>query len=421
MLYSRTHADRRRSPSETWWMRMKRIRLASTRSDSAENRPDAMAENRQTTRKEDQAYSLLGIFNVYMPLIYGEGKEHAFRLQEVTNEHSKASTGKSTIAWTVARRYFEQKRLGASFFFSRGGGDVGHAKLLIATPHGATSFNPENYTARKYHQREEYEELLDQLKHDELLGGFVSDKVRPVTEIEKTLERLADKEIEARPFIEGIKPFQYRDAAWPGVVIEVAHSQKRKSLVGLTDNYILGSYGGIGVVVSLDFDYKKSKEALISVWRLKNSMNNDGEVEREVEQVVDNQLFRDAEGNHLLSPSSGLKLSLKDFAIEEVTHGVPDLPIVIDSKTLCKLLGEAENRDNKTMTMQGAKPPRFKRKWRPQTPPEQLTFSDEEKFVEVKRRVRRKSEKLDKPYNEEGVFAKDSSQNSISILLSVLW
>jgi hypothetical protein len=29
---------------------------------------------------------------------------------------------------------------------------------------------------------------------------------RLVTEIEKTLERLADTEIEARPFIEGIKP-----------------------------------------------------------------------------------------------------------------------------------------------------------------------------------------------------------------------
>ncbi|KAH9205871.1 hypothetical protein DL95DRAFT_417048 [Leptodontidium sp. 2 PMI_412] len=36
-------------------------------------------------------------------------------------------TGKSTIARTATRRYFDQKRLGASFFFSRGGGDVGHA------------------------------------------------------------------------------------------------------------------------------------------------------------------------------------------------------------------------------------------------------------------------------------------------------
>jgi NACHT domain len=38
-----------------------------------------------------------------------------------------AGTGKSTIARTVAREYFERKRLGASFFFSRGGGDVSHA------------------------------------------------------------------------------------------------------------------------------------------------------------------------------------------------------------------------------------------------------------------------------------------------------
>jgi hypothetical protein len=138
---------------------------------------------------------------------------------------------------------------------------------------------------------------------------------RLVTEIEKTLERLANVEIEARPFIEGIKPvsgvlnfpigdddqqqnirhepdirFQHKDAAWPGVVIEVAHSQTSKSLVGLADNYILGSYGGIGAVVSLDLDYKKSKEASISVWRLKNSTNDDGEVEGEVEQVVDNQV-----------------------------------------------------------------------------------------------------------------------------------
>ncbi|KAH8789958.1 hypothetical protein F5882DRAFT_377472 [Hyaloscypha sp. PMI_1271] len=34
-----------------------------------------------------------------------------------------AGTGKSTISSTVARRYNEQKRLGASFFFSKGGGD----------------------------------------------------------------------------------------------------------------------------------------------------------------------------------------------------------------------------------------------------------------------------------------------------------
>ena len=37
------------------------------------------ATGRQTTRKEDKAYSLLGMFGIYMPLIYGEGEENAFR------------------------------------------------------------------------------------------------------------------------------------------------------------------------------------------------------------------------------------------------------------------------------------------------------------------------------------------------------
>src|SRR5262249_48845134 len=44
-----------------------------------------------------------------------------------------AGTGKSTIARTVARRYYEQKRLGASFFFSKGGGDVGHAGKFVTS------------------------------------------------------------------------------------------------------------------------------------------------------------------------------------------------------------------------------------------------------------------------------------------------
>lgn len=41
------------------------------------------AESRQTKREEDKAYSLLGIFDISMPLLYGEGAEKAFeRLRE---------------------------------------------------------------------------------------------------------------------------------------------------------------------------------------------------------------------------------------------------------------------------------------------------------------------------------------------------
>jgi hypothetical protein len=48
------------------------------------------AETRQTTREEDMAYSLLGIFDVHMPLIYGEGRANAVgRLREAIDRKEK--------------------------------------------------------------------------------------------------------------------------------------------------------------------------------------------------------------------------------------------------------------------------------------------------------------------------------------------
>jgi hypothetical protein len=177
------------------------------------------AKHRHTKRTEDKAYSLLGLFNVYMPLIYGEGEDNALRRlhEEIrkrtgTAHHGKyrpmalhlvpqlvkadwrstadsqsaldnlpcaidapfnsrrhehepechrdtrvdllrhiytwangrdkkcifwlnglAGTGKSTISRTVARHYWDQQRLAASFFFSRGGGDVGNADKFVTS------------------------------------------------------------------------------------------------------------------------------------------------------------------------------------------------------------------------------------------------------------------------------------------------
>lgn len=56
------------------------------------------AANRTTTRPEDRAYSLLGLFYVNMPLLYGEGEERAFlRLQE---EIIKYSSDQTIFAWS---------------------------------------------------------------------------------------------------------------------------------------------------------------------------------------------------------------------------------------------------------------------------------------------------------------------------------
>ncbi|EIW61113.1 HET-domain-containing protein, partial [Trametes versicolor FP-101664 SS1] len=54
------------------------------------------AANRQTTRVEDEAYSLLGIFGVHMSPIYGEGRNAFLRLQE---EIIKNIPDQSIFAW----------------------------------------------------------------------------------------------------------------------------------------------------------------------------------------------------------------------------------------------------------------------------------------------------------------------------------
>ena len=54
------------------------------------------ASGRKTTRLEDMAYSLMGIFDVNMPLLYGEGSNAFIRLQ---HEIVKISDDESIFAW----------------------------------------------------------------------------------------------------------------------------------------------------------------------------------------------------------------------------------------------------------------------------------------------------------------------------------
>ncbi|KAF0325649.1 het domain-containing protein [Colletotrichum asianum] len=55
------------------------------------------ASNRQTTRPEDMAYCLLGIFDINMPLLYGEGSRAFLRLQE---EIIKSADDHTIFCWT---------------------------------------------------------------------------------------------------------------------------------------------------------------------------------------------------------------------------------------------------------------------------------------------------------------------------------
>ncbi|OQO05914.1 hypothetical protein B0A48_10010 [Cryoendolithus antarcticus] len=153
------------------------------------------ARHRKARRKEDRAYSLLGIFGIFMTLIYGEG-DHAFvRLRAKINDPQQvkdvkgfdhllatlplhpsaafdswnpqhetkclpgtrvevleevklwangcddkliywlngvAGSGKTTIARTIAKHYQDRGLLGGSFFFSKEGG-ASHGDKFVTT------------------------------------------------------------------------------------------------------------------------------------------------------------------------------------------------------------------------------------------------------------------------------------------------
>ncbi|KAI7208029.1 hypothetical protein KC343_g3766 [Hortaea werneckii] len=67
------------------------------------------AVGRETLRKEDEAYSLLGLFCVHMPLLYGEGPMAFIRLQI---EIIKAVPDHSILAWELPRHPDDRSNAG---------------------------------------------------------------------------------------------------------------------------------------------------------------------------------------------------------------------------------------------------------------------------------------------------------------------
>jgi hypothetical protein len=73
------------------------------------------ADHRETTRPEDGAYCLLGMFDIHLPLIYGEGREKALkRLKRDIKEASEDDAGAFTNSME-ARRRGQEERLGKIF------------------------------------------------------------------------------------------------------------------------------------------------------------------------------------------------------------------------------------------------------------------------------------------------------------------
>lgn len=95
------------------------------------------AADRQTTRIEDQAYCLLGLFAANMPLLYGEQSAAFRRLQE---ELIRRSSDQSVFAWTAPEtETTDSGMLAPSAEYFRHSGDVVNRSVQLSFPYAISN------------------------------------------------------------------------------------------------------------------------------------------------------------------------------------------------------------------------------------------------------------------------------------------
>lgn len=111
-----------------------------------------------------------------------------------------------------------------------------------------------------------------------------------------------------RPFIqrEPDDQFQHSDAAYPGVVCEMAYSQNGRDLDKAAWTYIPYSNGDIKAVVGFELGYGDDKEAKLSLWQPRYASDDHDDVEiLDVKTVV----------NHVVSDCSLTRATLTPAAV----------------------------------------------------------------------------------------------------------
>ncbi|KAH1396915.1 hypothetical protein KXX51_008078, partial [Aspergillus fumigatus] len=147
--------------------------------------------------------------------------------------------------------------------------------------------------------------------------------------------------------------FGHPKAQYPGVVIEICYSQKRRDVALLADDYILNTDGSIKVVVCVDIDYKQSQRATLSVWR-PEYVTVEGKEYFQTTADVDAQAFRTDDG--IPVEDTMLRLSLRDFATDPLLEEYADInqEVVITAQQLCAFLQSAEARQSAQIHHEGS-------------------------------------------------------------------
>ncbi|ORY12467.1 hypothetical protein BCR34DRAFT_563855 [Clohesyomyces aquaticus] len=302
--------------------------------------------------------------------------------------------------------------------------------------------------------RGEYDEIERQLDQDKLLCGYVKDKIRYdyngdknqlfvrmptavhelfIARVEDTifsqLKSICEGSSNAAAFAQKVQParsteiyfpvddappgtrskhepdasFWHTDARYPGVIIEVAYSQKKNRLSRLAEDYLLDSNASVQAVVGLDIEYGKqgSRKATLLVWRTLVVNTVDGDELRVVQEIAD-EPFRDDQGNPTDHP--GLRLYLKDFAYEELAQKElvdEDHELIVSTQQLCEYLSAAETMVGRLASLgEHSIAPGLKKRKRSETPTEHITSGDEATYVEQEERVAKRIAKDDPDYED---------------------
>lgn len=217
--------------------------------------------------------------------------------------------------------------------------------------------------------------------------------------------------------------FGHEKAQYPGVILEVSYSQKRRDLGRLADDYILGSDGNIRVVVGLDIEYlsrskgneASSKLAMLSVWRPKITTHGDEKELIAHQDVVDivrkhvlpskflltAQVFRDENGFANPCPEAGLSLRLEDFAAKALCRASMPEKIFVPATTLTHFLAEAEGEALMRREYNGvmdALAEGVRKRRRQSTPVDEVDEVKEMKLAEDMERVEKRARKEDKDW-----------------------
>ncbi|KDN62218.1 hypothetical protein CSUB01_12299 [Colletotrichum sublineola] len=194
--------------------------------------------------------------------------------------------------------------------------------------------------------------------------------------------------------------FQHKQAAFPGVVLEVSYSQDGKNLKKLAWDYILHSNGDIKAVIGLDINHGV-KPSTVSLWRPEYTRDEGDDLDTlGVRTEISYRAFRSPNLDHV-NGTDVIQLALCDFTTDALSD-VSTASICIKFERLAELLDEAEEiqKAREQGSDGGIRSKRtLKKRPRSSSPAEQILSDDELVFRIQEREALKQADVKDRDFH----------------------